>query len=155
MEAGPTTQEVEAATRAQRLGLASPRYECCNELVIAGLNEHYTAETRSNIPAQWHQFAPHIGKVPGQIGASTYGVCWNANPNCEFDYLAGVEVTETAHLPPEFTKVTIPARRYAVFTHDQHVTSLPNTIDAIWSKWAPQSGLQIAKAPCFERYTAE
>lgn len=57
--------------------------------------------------------------------------------------------------PTDFTSVTLTARRYAVFPHTKHVSELPKTIDTIWSKWAPECGLKIANAPCFERYTSE
>src|SRR5262245_57438654 len=151
----PAAQELGAAIQAERVGLSAPRFEEGKQLVIAGINEHYTAETRFNIPQQWHEFAPQIGSVPGQIGQTSYGVCWNSKPNCDFDYLTGVEVAEDATLPANVIRLTLPARCYAVFAHAQHVTSLPSTIDAIWSKWAPTCGLKIAKAPCFERYTPE
>jgi AraC family transcriptional regulator len=152
----PELREQEASIRAQSIGLDAPRFEQGSHLVIVGLNEHYNPETRVKIPDQWHQFAPHIGKVPGQIGGNTtYGMCWNANAKSEFDYLAAVEVADGTSTPNGFTRLEIPARRYAVFTHNQHVSSLPTTIDAIWCKWAPDCGLKIAKAPCYERYTEE
>jgi AraC family transcriptional regulator len=40
-----------------------------------------------------------------------------------------------------------------VLTHEGHVSSLPPTIDKIWTQWVPDSALKTAKAPCFERYT--
>jgi AraC family transcriptional regulator len=116
------------------------------------LNETYTFETRSNIPAQWAHFAPHLGKVPGQFGTASYGVCWNYKPGCGFDYLSGVEVSDVSNLPDGYRKVRIPAGRYAVFTHRQHVSTIASTIDAIWTKWLPNSGYQAAETPAFERY---
>lgn len=151
----PELREQEAALRAKTLGLELPRFEDGPALKIAGLNEHYTFETRVNIPAQWGKFCSHIGKVPGQTGAATYGVSWNCQPQCSFDYLSGVEVSGTPPLPAGFTQLDIAARRYAVFTHVGHVSKLPETIDTIWRKWAPDSGLQTAVAPEFERYTPE
>lgn len=150
----PELREQEAAIRAKGLGLGTIRFENAGDLAIAGLNKSYTMETRSQIPAQWQEFAPRIGQVPGQVGGmTTYGVCWNFKGSCEFDYLCGVEVQGAA--PNDLTLVKIPARRYAVVTHSGHVSTLPQTIDAVWSKWAPDAGLKIAKAPCFERYTEE
>lgn len=151
----PELREQEASVRAQSLGLGAIRFEAGGDLQIAGLNASYTMQTRSNIPAQWHSFAPHIGKVPGQVGNSSYGVCWNTRPDGSFNYLAGVEIGESAKLPAGFERVALPPRRYAVFTHAGHVSTLPQTIDTIWNRWAPECGLKIAKAPCFERYTAE
>jgi AraC family transcriptional regulator len=148
----PELREQEASVRAQTLGLGAVRFETGRELWIAGLNNAYDAESRKNIPAQWKRFGPHIGKVPGQIGTSTYGVSWNVKPNCAFDYLVGVEVAASTRLQPDFTRVALPAGRYAVVTHEGHVSTLPQTIDKIWTQWIPASGLKTAKAPCFEKY---
>ena len=60
-----------------------------------------------------------------------------------------------ARLPAGFTHILIPAQRYAVFTHKQHVSSIPQTIETIWSKWLPESGVDAAESPAFERYTEE
>jgi AraC family transcriptional regulator len=152
-ELTPEIREREASARALALGLGAVRYEAGRDMLIGGLNNTYDGQSRANIPAQWQRFAPHIGKVPGQIGITSYGVCWNFKADCVFDYLSGVEVGESAKLPPDFTRVSLPARRYAVVTHDGHVSKLPQTIDTIWTKWVPDSALKTAKAPCFERYT--
>jgi AraC family transcriptional regulator len=151
-ELTPELREQEASTRARALGLGTVRFETAGERSIAGLNNTYDAESRKNIPAQWGRFAPHIGRVPGQIGLATYGVCWNFRPECVFDYLSGVEVAESAKSPPDFTRVALPASRYAVATHEGHISQLPQTIDKIWTQWIPDSSLKPAKAPCFERY---
>jgi predicted transcriptional regulator YdeE len=149
----PELQEQEAGVRALAMGLGAVRFEAAGDLVVAGLNNTYDHDSRKNIPAQWARFAPHIGKVPGQIGKTSYGVCWNYKGNCEFDYLCGVEVAESAKLPSDFVRVAIPARRYVVVTHEGHISTFPETMDKIWAQWIPDSGLKTAKAPCFERYT--
>jgi AraC family transcriptional regulator len=150
----PQLREQEASVRAQTLGLGEVQFQDQGELVIAGLNETYTNESRVNIPAQWQRFGPHLGS-PLQIGQNSYGVCWNVQPGCGFDYLTGIEVADAAALPQDFVLLKIPAQRYAVFTHNGPVSTLPQTIDAIWTKWVPDAGLPIASSPCFERYTEE
>lgn len=150
----PELREQEAAVLAKTLGLEMPRFEDGKELLIAGLNERYTFETRINIPVQWEKFCPHLGKVPGQVGQMSYGVSWNCEPKCSFDYLSGVEVSDTAKLPAGFSHVRLPAQRYAVFIHPLHVSKLPQTIDTIWRKWVPDCGLPTEE-DCVERYTAE
>lgn len=150
----PELRRQEASIRAQALGLGEPRFEAARERIIAGLNETYTFETRMQIPAQWERFAPLIGSLPGHVGTDSYGVCWNYKPGCDFDYLSGVEVTDSTGLPPEFSHVRLAAQHYAVFTHSEHVLSLPQTIERIWKEWAPECGLESAEAESFERYTA-
>ena len=153
----PELQERDDRLRAEveRYQLDPPRFVKGQSLLIGGLNESYTFETRDNIPAQWKRFSPRLGKIPGQIGDTTYGVCWNYKPGCGFDYLSGVEVSDTTVLPEGLSHVHLPAQRYAVFTHKKHVSSIPDTLDAIWSKWLPNSGSEVVNGPSFERYTNE
>jgi predicted transcriptional regulator YdeE len=151
----PELRQQEERVFARIHGLDAPKFENHGEMLIAGPDETYTFETRSNIPNQWNRFAPNIGRVPGQVGKSSYGVCWNFKPGVGFDYLTGVEVSSDSTLPASFTHIRLPAARYAVFTHRQHVSAIPQTLDAIWQKWLPNSGYQATGAPCFERYTEE
>jgi len=152
----PELREQEAAVRARALGLPAPTFRQGPALLLAGLNEAYGNDTRAKIPRQWERVAPHLGKVPGQVGQDAYGAVHAASPDCRFEYLAGVAVASPDRLPAGFTTVQVEARRYAVFTHPGHVSSLPATLDAIWVRWAPECGLPVAHgAPCLERYTPE
>jgi AraC family transcriptional regulator len=151
----PEVRWQEADIRAQSLGLGKIRLDATPEMVIAGHNKGYTRDTAQGIPQQWDRFAPLIGKVPGQIGSTSYGVTWNTKPDCTFDSLTGVEISDPTQLGDEWNSLRLASRRYAVFTHKGHVSRLPATFDTIWSKWVPDCGLPIAKAPCFERYTSK
>jgi AraC family transcriptional regulator len=136
--------------------LEAPRFENGKSLLIAGLRSRYTAETMNNIPAQWQRFAPHIGKIPGQVGHAAYGVCLHTADGSEgIDYLSGVEVSSSSGLLREFSFVAVPAQKYAVFPHREHVSKLRETIDAIWHIWLPNSGHIAAQGDVpafFERY---
>ena len=151
----PELREQEAAVRAISLGLNRPEFKVLSSLTLVGLNASYTMETRVNIPEQWHTFVPRASSIPGMRNTTFYGVCWRTKPDCGFDYLTGVEVSHTDGLPNDFTSLTLPAGRYAVFPHTEHVSSLGNALDRIWTQWAPSCGLSIAKSPCFERYTSD
>jgi predicted transcriptional regulator YdeE len=152
----PELREQEAAVHARALGLSAPTFQQGPGLLVAGLNASYGKDTRAKIPQQWERIAPHLGKVPGQVGQDAYGVCHATGPDCRFEYLTGVAVSSPDRLPAGFTTVQVDARRYAVFAHTGHVSSLPATIDTIWTRWAPDCGLPVAhEVPCFERYTPE
>jgi AraC family transcriptional regulator len=129
-----------------------PRFETGRALLLTGLNAHYTPETRATIPAQWERFGPFIGNVPGQIGRVAYGVTWNFKADDTFDYLTGVEVSNAITLPTGFSRVEVPEQRYAVFTHDGHVSQIPAAFQYIWGTWLPQSGVAPAPGPVVERY---
>jgi AraC family transcriptional regulator len=132
--------------------LAPPRFETLAALLVAGVSERYDCESSKAIPAQWQRFAPHIGNIPGQVGWTTYGVRHDFDDDGNFDYTAGIEVASFSRLPPELGRVRIPAQCYAVFSHADHVSTIRRTIMTIWNRWLPESGLQVADAPDFERY---
>ncbi len=135
--------------------LEEPRFENGNTLLIAGIGARYTFETNQGIPFQWQRFRPYIGNVPSQVGYTTYGVCCNGDTAGSFEYVAGVEVSDFSDLPAELTRVRIPEQRYAVFTHRDHISTMRSTVYTIWNKWLPASGVELADAPNFERYTEE
>ena len=132
--------------------LAEPRFETRTAFLVAGLSARYDYETcGGGIPAQWQRFAPYLGNVQGQIGSDAYGVRYNSDDS-GLDYLCGVEVNEFSKLPPELSRVRVPANRYAVFTHRGHISAIRSTWATIWNKWLPKSGHQLEDAPDFERY---
>ncbi len=146
-----------AAKQSLTSELAPPRFENGKALLIAGLRKHYTGETIKDLPAQWQRFGPHIGKIRGQV-ARTYGICWQAAEGSGIEYLTGVEVSGFVGLPGDFTVASLPAMKYAVFSHSGHVSKLCETCDAI-SSWLSESGHQHIDDPetpaFFERYTEE
>ena len=132
--------------------LEPPRFENGRMLLIAGIGERYTFETNHGIPRQWERLQPHLGTIPGQVGRTDYGVCCNGDGAGNFDYVAGVEVSSFDDMPDGFSRVRIPARRYAVFSHRDHISRIRATVYTIWNKWLPASGHEHADAPDFERY---
>jgi AraC family transcriptional regulator len=132
--------------------LQAPRFETSKPLLIAGIGERYNHENGAGIPGQWRRFHQAVDDIPGRIGKVAYGVCCNGDDAGNFDYIAGVEVSDFSDLPREFSKVRIPEQRYAVFTHREHISTIRRTVNTIWNHWLPASGLKAADAPSFERY---
>jgi AraC family transcriptional regulator len=134
--------------------LDEPRFVDGKTLLIAGLGERYSFETVHGIPMLWQRFMPYIGNLPGQVGHAAYGLCHNSDETGNFEYVAGVEVASFDGVPKELTRVRIPAQRYAVFRHREHVSSVRSTVHAIWSSWLPRSGHAAAEGAVtqFERY---
>jgi AraC family transcriptional regulator len=134
--------------------LDPPRFENGEAMLVAGLRGHFTTATWADIPAQWERLGSY-GKIPGKVGVAHFGVCF-LSPN-GIDYLCGAEVAGVAGLAREFSHVSIPAQKYAVFAHHEHVSKLRDTMEAIQRSWFPRSGHEIARpadgAPdFFERY---
>lgn len=132
--------------------LAPPRYETGKAFLVAGVSGRFTHENGAGIPLLWQRYHHEIDAVPNRVGKVAYGVCCNGDDAGNFDYIAGVEVSDFSDLPREFSRVRIPAQKYAVFSHKDHISSIRRTINAIWNHWLPQSGFKMADAPTFERY---
>ena len=134
--------------------LDPPRFGNGKAMLIAGLRGHFTTATWAGIPAQWERVGSY-GRISGAVGPVHYGLCFLMSDG--IDYLSGVEVSGVAGLPSEFGHVSIPAQKYAVFAHYEHVSKLRDTMEAIQRHWFPGSGHEMARpasgAPdFFERY---
>ncbi len=132
--------------------LATPRFEISRPLLIAGIVERINCENGAGIPGQWQRFRQIKDDIPGRIGKASYGVCCNGDDAGNFDYVAGVEVSDFAGLAHPFARVRIPEQRYAVFHHRDHISTIRRSVNTIWNHWLPSSGLKAADAPNFERY---
>lgn len=134
------------------INLEPSRFEGMRTLLIAGLKESYNIETSSDIPAQWQHFGPYIGKIPGQVCRTAYGVRCNGDDAGNIDYICGVEVSDFSLLPADLSRLRIPGQRYAVFSHRGHISRIRSTWHTIFDKWLPTSGYEVVDAPDFERY---
>ncbi|MEA2884448.1 MAG: AraC family transcriptional regulator [Bradyrhizobium sp.] len=132
--------------------LQPPRFETGKPLLVAGIGERYTWESGAAIPGQWQRFRQKVDEIPDRVGKVAYGVCCNGDDSGNFDYIAGVEVSDFSNLPREFSRVRIPEARYAVFSHKDHISTIRRTVNTIWNHWLPASRLEAADAPSFERY---
>jgi AraC family transcriptional regulator len=133
--------------------LQPPRFETGKALLVAGIGERCTHENQgAGIPSQWQRFHQKVAEIPDRVGQVAYGVCCNGDDSGNFDYIAGVEVSDFSDLPREFSRVRIAEARYAVFTHSEHISTIRRTVNTIWNQWLPASTLKVADAPNFERY---
>jgi AraC family transcriptional regulator len=132
--------------------LPSPRFETAKAFLVAGPGERISHDNGAGIPGLWHRFHQSVDHIPGRIGTVAYGVCCNGDDAGNFDYIAGVEVSDFSDLPREFGRIRIAAQRYVVFSHGDHVSTIRRTVNTIWNQWLPASGLKVADAPNFERY---
>lgn len=132
--------------------LDPPRMAEHPAFLVAGLSERCAMAGATNIPSLWLRLVPHLGHLPNRVGAEAYGVCWNGDDHDNVEYMAGLAVSDFSDLPAEFTRLRIPAQRYAVFVHRGHIAGIGATWQAIWQRDLPQTGLAVADAPTFERY---
>lgn len=132
--------------------LDPPRFETSRPLLVAGVGERYNHENSAGIPSLWQRFHQAAEDIPHRVGGVAYGVCCNGDDAGNFDYIAGVEVSDFSDLPRPFFRVRIPEQRYAVFTHREHISTIRRSVNTICNQWLPASHLKLADAPNFERY---
>ena len=135
--------EQEATIFAQTVGLNCPRFENARILLIAGLDHRYSSQTASEIPKQSVRFVKRLQSIAGLNSEVSFGVVWNCNDGCDFDYVSGVEVSADMALPTDFVSWTIPTNRYVVFEHTEHVSKLAQTIGTVWQRWGNGTDFRV------------
>ena len=77
---------------------------------------HYRGTNQEDeIPQMWGQFVPRIGEIQYRAdNGATYGVMYGYDEaSGAFDYVASLQVTQAANLPPQMVAVELPAAQYA------------------------------------------
>ena len=134
-----------------------PTFVDVEEFKVIGVMSSFNDETKKGIPDLWQSFGPRMGEVSHRIAGVTYGVCFPTLLDDEnFDYMAAVAVENVDTIPAGMVARTVPAHRFAVFTHKTGEDSLHNdlqkSVQYIWGTWLPNSGYEHAKVPDFELY---
>ncbi len=109
-----------------------------------GKNEH------GEIPALWDQLNPRFHEFKNQADNCAYGVCTATGQDGEIEYVAGIAVTNAAHVPAGMVVRQIPEAQYAVF--ETKLKNLHQTYTYAYQTWLPQSGYAWGQSPDFELY---
>ena len=118
--------------------------------IITTLKENQQQQT---IPQLWGRFIPRCKEIKdGNNPHVAYGLCFGTEPDKEFSYVAGVEVSSLDDVPEGMVSRTIPASKYAVFTHKGPFKNLGETYTYIYGTWIPKSGHQLYQPFDFEYY---
>ena len=127
-------------------------------LKIIGLKIKTTLQENAE-PLLWENFNQRSAEVSAKIifyagvfpyfEMSDFG---DFEDHTEFEYIAGVAVNEFTKLPEGMIKHTIPASKYAVFTHKGSLDNLENTYKYIFRVWKNETDLIIKKTDQFELY---
>ena len=129
-----------------------PRFETGKPLLVAGIGERYTCETAPAFPASGSASTNPSTTFPAGSGQVAYGVCCNGDDAGNFDYIAGVEVSDFSDLPREFSRVRIPERdmRSSPTASTSRPSAAPSTPSGITG--CRRRVMKVADAPNFERY---
>jgi len=147
-----TLQEPLEMDKSRLVDIAAPELKNSKAFDVVGLGTLCTFENTGAIPSLWQDFSARSDHMNAAPGAAAYGVCHAADDEGRFQYLAGVEMEKGEPEPEGMERISIPAGRYAVFTHKAHISEIGNTVYTIWNKSLPDLGLNHRQAPDFERY---
>ncbi len=131
--------------------LEPPRIVTERALRLLGLAQRYQS-TNAGIPAQWGRFDAHLGAIPARDGSDTFGAMCEHDEAGGFTYLCAVAVKEFPAQLGALTRLELPARRYAVWAHREHVSMLAATCQQIFEHGLASAGLVPVPEPMFERY---
>ena len=140
-----------------RLILPAPLIVDAPAFLAAGLRIPLDQNAAQTIPLLWQKFSPFIGTTSHQVGQNCYGICAASYAHQQiFFYMAAIEVSDFSALPEALIPMQVPAQRYAVFSHEAHVSQIKQTIDAVFDQWLPQAKVSHANQTVhfLERYSA-
>ncbi|PFN09170.1 AraC family transcriptional regulator [Bacillus cereus] len=142
------------------------RIETKPAFYVAGYEMKTTSKEGKNltdIPAFWDRYLQNnlADRIPNRKHTDQYvelGMCTDFQLETgEFTYVIGMEVTSFDGVPTELAHRTFPEATYAVFTtpkvpHEDMVSSIQQTWNAIFTEWFPHSGYEHAGVTEFELY---
>lgn len=130
--------------------LKPPRMVTAGPLILVGLVERQSLETTEAIPAQWRRFMQRYGEIEDRAEDIPVGVSFGADEDGAFDYACAVIVKRADRAPAGLKRIDLPKQSYAVFDHEDHVSTIQSTYMAIWDQGV--GGYDIADAPNLEKH---
>lgn len=135
---------------------SAPRIEQAGPLLVAGLRDALDEQAAEKIPQLWQQLMSCRNEIPQRVGPADYGLCIRLRER-EYYYMAACPVWDFTGLPEKFSPFIIPSQTYAVFSHQNSVQFIRDTINFAFDQWLPSSGYrhqatQDNSLHFFERY---
>lgn len=132
--------------------LEEPRVETLPEQFYIGLPELVTYGNTQTIAGQWHRFmSGPYNVIENKTPAIPVGVALESTDD-GVNYVCAAQVSRFGKIPDGCIKVTLAPQTYLVFAHNDHITTLRETYEAIWNDWLPKSGRTVVEAPSLDRH---
>lgn len=140
-----------------------PRFVTRDEFKIVGM-ECVGNNQNGLFVRLWKGFMPRSGEIKSANRQGVaYGIC-GCGPECEpekgickcgeggMSYMAAIEVSDTDEIPAGMVARTIPANRYAIFTHKGSLDKMGDTYNYIYQTGLQDAGCEVSGSFCFELY---
>lgn len=133
-----------------------PEIRHIDNIYVAGIHGVVPID---NIYSLWQKFGSLETIIPNKhpLGR-TFGICeqlqetHTINYDMDFSEVIGMEVTSYDNLPSGIVTKTIPAGKYAVFTHKGPLSEIIKTYEYIWGTWVLLTKEVLADRDDFELY---
>lgn len=131
----------------------NPRIENLGSFTLVGLQQKmsYAKDTTASL---WGTFMPRRKEIKKSIDNNFYSLqiypadfFSSFDVHKEFTKWAGMQVQDEQEIPTEMNLLTVPAGKYAVFTHKGPATSI---FQQIYGEWIPNSEYELDHRPHFE-----
>jgi len=121
---------------------------------VVGLRRRFKPGEHEAMGDLWGEFAPRSAEVADADACECFGVIvGDSRPGDPgFLYMACAASKTPERVPPGMTAFTVPAAKYAVFTHHGPIRTFHETVAKVWKEWLPASGLKARDAPELEVY---
>lgn len=133
--------------------LAPPALQEAAVIRAVGLARRHPLGSGIGIPAQWQEFMARWGEIAHPSADIPIGLMQQSGEDDGFLYTCAAEVGRLGPVPRAMVAIEWPARRYAVFEHTRHVSTLFDSYAEIWNAALPALGWAVADdAPVIERH---
>lgn len=147
-----TLTEVLPMTKPDYITLPTPDIRDGGGFTAIGLARNFDPKTIKDIPGLWAEFNNRTHEVDGPMTERNYGICYGAQEDGQFRYLAGNEASPDTAAPKGMDRLSVPQGRYAVFTYTGHLSDMAAFVGAIWDHGLSDAGLTVRNAPDYELY---
>ncbi|MCY6369709.1 AraC family transcriptional regulator [Clostridium ganghwense] len=117
-----------------------PEIKYIDNIYVAGI---HGVSSINDIYSLWQRFGDVANTIPNKhYSERTFGICeqlqetHTLNYDMDFSEVIGKEVNCYDNLPDGIVAKTIPAGKYAVFTHRGPLSEILKTYEYIWGTWA-------------------
>ena len=133
-----------------------PEIKYIDNIHVAGIHGIASID---NIYSLWQKFGNVVNIIPNKHPAGrTFGICeqlqetHTTSYDIDFSEVIGMEVTCYDNLPNGIVAKTIPAGKYAVFTHKGPLSEILKTYEYIWGTWVLLTKEVLDDGDDFELY---
>jgi AraC family transcriptional regulator len=129
----------------------SPQLKSLASLKLVGLAAPCSFGESIHIPAQWQRFmSSYYDDIANKLEGMPIGMCEPPDDDGCFRYVCAAEVRAFDDRFPGLTYFETEPRTYAVFAHNDHVSTIFDTYSAVWNEALPALARKVADGPVLE-----